>query len=443
MSKRNKTAAIPQSELMTSRIRTRILLPVGLSSLSAIVSVASAIAGMFLMPLIAGIFTVIMLFIAIIELRRLIADLRTMLRELAFIAERNEEVINSFSHKIREPLNNLVLLGGMLNETSGPGKQKELIETFVASTTSMVEVVNELTMETAGNPTYESLGDIRFKLGSTIRDTIELLKLNRRHDQSMIFYDDKGEGETELMGNPIIIKQILIDLLSTAISATTGNLTVKIEARETPERDGVYLVELLLSTNHPVVFIGAIRQSGSLAAKLIKGAGGNWHESPSGSGTFFVFSLRSQKNKKVVRGETASTLIRGLTTESAKKELKDLSILLVEDNPINQRITQLMLEPLVRRIEIARNGKEALDMFGTSRYDLILMDVQMPVMNGLISAEKIRALETSTRMHTPIIAITANAMLGDKEQCLAVGMDDYISKPIEPDLLIEKIRALV
>lgn len=443
MSKRNKTAAIPQSELMTSRIRKRILLPVGLSSLSAIISVASAIAGMFLMPLIAGMFTVIMLFIAIIEIRRLIADVRTMLRELAFIAERNEEVISSFSHKIREPLNNLVLLGGMLHETSGPGKQKELIETFVASTNAMVEVVNELTMETAGNPTYESLGDIRFKLGPTIRDTIELLKLNRRHDQSMIFYDDKGEGETELMGNPIIIKQILIDLLSTAISATTGNLTVKIEVRETPERDGVYLIELLLSTNHPVVFIGAIRQSGSLAAKLIKGAGGNWHETPSGSGTFFVFTLRSQKNKKIERGETASTLIRGLTTESAKKELKDLSILLVEDNPINQRITQLMLEPLVRRIEIARNGKEALDMFGTSRYDLILMDVQMPVMNGLISAEKIRALETSTRMHTPIIAITANAMLGDKEQCLAVGMDDYISKPIEPDLLIEKIRALV
>ncbi|MCJ7820568.1 MAG: hypothetical protein MUP53_05140, partial [Bacteroidales bacterium] len=209
MSKKNKTAAIPQSELMTCRIRKRILLPVGLSSLSAIVSVASAIAGMFLLPLIAGMFTVIMLFIAIIELRRLIADVRTMLRELAFIAERNEEVINSFSHKIREPLNNLVLLGGMLHETSGPGKQKELIETFVASTNAMVEVVNELTMETAGNPTYESLGDIRFKLGPTIRDTIELLKLNRRHDQSMIFYDDKGEGETELMGNPIIIKQIL------------------------------------------------------------------------------------------------------------------------------------------------------------------------------------------------------------------------------------------
>ncbi len=102
-----------------------------------------------------------------------------------------------------------------------------------------------------------------------------------------------------------------------------------------------------------------------------------------------------------------------------------------------------MLEPIVKSVEVARNGKEALDMFGTSRYDLILMDVQMPVMSGLIAAEKIRGLETSTQLHVPIIAITANAMLGDMEQCLAVGMDDYISKPIDPEILIEKITALI
>lgn len=443
MARKSKTGATPQSELMTKRIRKRILLPVALSSLFAIISVAAAIAGMILLPVIAGIITIILLFVSIIKLRRLISDTRSIMRELAFIAEKHEEVINSFSHKIREPLNNLVLLSGMLRDSSTPGKQQELIETFVASTDTMVEVVNELTMETAGNATFESRSDIRFKLGPTIRDTIELLKLNRRHEQSMIFYDDKGEGETELRGNPIIIKQILIDLLSTAISAATGNLTVKIEARENPERDGAHVIEFTLSTNHPVVFVGEGRQPYTLASRLITGSGGTWQESTSGSGSYFVFTVRSQKNKKIDRPEAASTLIRGMTREAGKKELKEVSILLVEDNPINQRITQLMLEPLVRRIEIARNGKEALDMFGTSKYDLILMDIQMPVMNGLVSAEKIRALETSTNMHTPIIAITANAMLGDKEQCLAVGMDDYISKPIEPDLLIEKISALL
>jgi len=443
MARKYKVGATPQSELMTRRIRKRILLPVGLASLSAIISVAAAVAGMIILPVIAGVITIIALFVSIMELRSLIAETRAIMRELSFIAEKHEEVINSFSHKIREPLNNLVLLSGMLRESTAPGKQQELIETFVASTDSMVEVVNELTMETAGNATFESRSDIMFKLGPTIRDTIELLKLNRRHEHSMIIYDDKGEGATELRGNPIIIKQILIDLLSTAISAATGNLTLKIEARETPEREGIHLIEFTLSTNHPVIFIGEGRQPYNLASKLITGAGGTWQENSSGSGSYFVFTVRSQKNRKVERPEAASTLIKGISKEAGKKEMKDVCILLVEDNPINQRITQLMLEPLVKRIEIARNGKEALDMFGTSRYDLILMDIQMPVMNGLVSAEKIRALETSTHMHTPIIAITANAMLGDREQCLAVGMDDYISKPIEPDLLIEKISALI
>jgi len=129
--------------------------------------------------------------------------------------------------------------------------------------------------------------------------------------------------------------------------------------------------------------------------------------------------------------------------ERTRKELKDVNILLVEDNSINQKITLLTLRPLVNNIDTAINGKEALDKFGTSTYDLILMDIQMPVMSGLMAAEKIRALESSTNSHVPIIAITANAMLGDKERCLSAGMDDYISKPFQPAALIEKIRRYV
>ena len=98
------------------------------------------------------------------------------------------------------------------------------------------------------------------------------------------------------------------------------------------------------------------------------------------------------------------------------------------------------MKPLVNSIDTATNGKEALDKFGTSKYDLILMDIQMPVMSGLVAAEKIRSLETSTNAHIPIIAITANAMLGDKERCISAGIDDYISKPFQPSALIEKIN---
>lgn len=443
MPNRTRPSAIPHSDLMTRRTRDRILLPVALSLLLVVVALVTAITGMVYVPVAAGIIALVPLVLAIAELRRLIADSRDILMEMATIAEKNEEVINSFSHKIREPLNNLVLLGNMLSETTASPKQQELVETFIASTGSMVEVVNELTMQTAGNITFERRGEIRFRLGPIIHDTIGLMKLNRRHDQSVVVYDDHGEGDSEYRGDPIILKQILIDLLSAAISASAGRITIRIQVREAGEREGSQKVEFTLTSNNPVVFIGEGRQPYPLAGRLIRDYGGSWQEATAGTGSYFVFYIFMHRADKVTKPVAASTLIKGMTAEKSRKEMKDLSILLVEDNPINQRITQLMLEPLVRKLEMARNGKEALDMFGTSRYDLILMDVQMPVMNGLVAAEKIRGLEMSTQGHVPIIAITANAMLGDREQCLAVGMDDYISKPIEPEVLIEKITALI
>jgi CheY-like chemotaxis protein len=124
-------------------------------------------------------------------------------------------------------------------------------------------------------------------------------------------------------------------------------------------------------------------------------------------------------------------------------EIGEASILLVEDNLINQKIVLLSLEKLVRNIDIASNGKEALDKFGTANYDLILMDIQMPVMDGFLATKKIREIEASTNSFTPIIAITANAMSGDREACLAVGMDDYISKPFQIDILVEKMKTLL
>ena len=155
MPNRTKPSSIPHSDLMTRRTRDRILMPVALALLLVVIALVSALSGLIYVPYVAGVIAVIPLAVSIAELRRLISDSRDILRELADIAEKNEAVINSFSHKIREPLNNLVLLGNMLSETTTSPKQQELVETFVASTGSMVDVVNELTRETAGNITFE------------------------------------------------------------------------------------------------------------------------------------------------------------------------------------------------------------------------------------------------------------------------------------------------
>jgi len=116
---------------------------------------------------------------------------------------------------------------------------------------------------------------------------------------------------------------------------------------------------------------------------------------------------------------------------------------LVEDNLINQKIVLLSLKNIIGNIDVALNGKEALDKFGCAKYDLILMDIQMPVMDGITATKKIREIEQSSLSHTPIIAITANALSGDKEICLAAGMNDYISKPFQIEVLVQKMKDLL
>jgi CheY-like chemotaxis protein len=123
--------------------------------------------------------------------------------------------------------------------------------------------------------------------------------------------------------------------------------------------------------------------------------------------------------------------------------LKDAKVLLVEDNLINQKIVLLSLKNIVKKVDVANNGKEALDKFDKTKYDIILMDIQMPIMDGIIATKKIREKESSTKTQTPIIAITANALAGDRENCLAVGMDDYISKPFQVNVLLEKMKDLL
>jgi signal transduction histidine kinase len=168
MPNRTRPSAIPHSDLMTRRTRDRILCLLHVALLLVVIALVTALSGPGVHALCGRCLALVPLILAIAELRKLISDSREILRELADIAEKNEEVINSFSHKIREPLNNLVLLGNMLSETTTSPKQQELVETFTASTGSMVEVVNELTMETAGNITFESRGEIRFRLGPII-----------------------------------------------------------------------------------------------------------------------------------------------------------------------------------------------------------------------------------------------------------------------------------
>jgi CheY-like chemotaxis protein len=366
------------------------------------------------------------------------------LSEFSSLSERKDDVIIDFSHRIREPLNNLVIISDMLMESGLQKKQKELLETFIASTNNMVTTVNELTMQSAGNLSYEHRKAIRFNLLSTIQNTIELYSLKDKANIDFIL-NRKEFSDFECYGDPIILKQIFLDLFNTIENQSSDRVTkVTINPKKTKETGSESIIALRIQTDNPIVLINDIGVEKSLAARFISSGKGNFSQEIGTNSTVLNVFLPYANPVSEAKPSIASQKIEELShKDKIHKELKDLKILLVEDNLINQKITLLTLKPLVHSIDTASNGKEALDRFGTNNFDLILMDIQMPVMSGLVAAEKIRALESTTNSHVPIIAITANAMIGDKEKCLSAGIDDYISKPFQPAALIDKIKKII
>ena len=372
------------------------------------------------------------------------SNFKESLNEFSSLSERKDDVIIDFSHRIREPLNNLVIISDMLMESGLQKKQKELLETFIASTNNMVTTVNELTMQSAGNLSYEHRKALRFNLLSTIENTIELYSLKDRANIDFIL-NKKEFSDFECFGDPIILKQIFLDLFNTIEIQSSERVTkVTINLKKTKENGSESIIGLRIQTDNPIVLINDIGVEKSLAARFISSGQGTFSQEIGTNSTVLNIFLPYTNPVTDVKQNIASQKIEELIQkDKIHKELKDLKILLVEDNLINQKITLLTLKPLVHSIDTASNGKEAVDRFGTTNFDLILMDIQMPVMSGLVAAEKIRALESTTNSHVPIIAITANAMIGDKEKCLSAGIDDYISKPFQPAALIDKIKRII
>jgi CheY-like chemotaxis protein len=416
-------------------------------SISAMLCLISAVILIsFDLRLIAG-FLVIsgaaLIFVTTRKTSELITAVKESLQDVSSSNEKKDDVITDFSHRIREPLNNLVIIADLLMESGLQKKQKELIETFIASTNNMVTTVNELTMESAGHTSFQPRKPIRYNIISTIQNTIELYSLKEKANLDFIF-SRKDSQEYECQGDPIILKQILLDLFNTIEAHDSERPTrVTITLRKERATDHERYIGLRIQTDKNMVFINEEGTSGHLAPKLISLSKGKFSQESGDNFTVLNISMPFAYPATELRLASPRDSEMVISREKVRKELKDINILLVEDNLINQKITLLTLKPLVNSIDTASNGKEAIEKLNAFHYDLILMDIQMPVMNGILAAEKIRELESVSDTHIPIIAITANAMIGDREKCLSSGIDEYISKPFQPAVLIEKIKEIL
>lgn len=395
---------------------------------------------------------------------QLFQDVKQNAQEAQTEVKSKDEFLSKLSHQIRTPLNNIMALSEYLAATRLDENQKDLVESLLASTHNLVNVVNSI-VKVSIPGIEEKTTQTTFELISTLRSVIRLFEQQHASDLQITLTVDRQLQQLNVVGDPIRLKQIFLNLIDNILKfkRSTGN---KIELRLEVIKENINQIELsfeihfnfelpainlteerwLLSDNM-LTTLNIINSNFDIliAKRLIELAGSRIFAFKSDNMTTLEFSLKFKKSETAIRpAPTAkSTQLISSPVSQPKVELKDANVLLVEDNLINQKIVLLSLKPIVGNIDVANNGKEALDLFVNKKYDIILMDIQMPIMDGLTATRKIRELEASTNTHVPIIAITANALAGDKEICLAAGMNEYISKPFQIETLIQKIKELL
>ncbi|ASB48448.1 response regulator [Alkalitalea saponilacus] len=372
-----------------------------------------------------------------------------------------EDLLSKLSHQIRTPLSNITGIIDMLESTSMNNEQKDYINTIHASANNLVSVVNNLVLTSKSNPS-DSQEITNFSLYNTLNNVLRLFP----YEESKVRFNLSLAPDipTQLTGNNIKIKQILLNLINSIIrenKAEQKHITLEVvKVDSMPDR--VELIFRIISDfiysskkdNHSeegffnyqdLVKLNAGKIINYLdlgiTQKMIEVDGHSLNITPQPDQTIFEFGATFSTASSNFANIVASDKSRNSnTTFKPIVDMKDAHILLVEDNFSNQQIINLYIRNKVKKIDFAFNGKEALEKFGMAKYDLILMDVQMPIIDGFKATIKIRELEKSTNTRVPIIAVTANAFPEDKERCLASGMDDYISKPFQPEELIDKIK---
>lgn len=367
--------------------------------------------------------------------------------------EKNNRSISDLSHQLRTSLSNIILVNDLIYSSELDKKQKELIDALQASTNNLSESINKITDISRPAPEKVKEIEVSFDLKTVIGTVIKLFK----NKENLSLESDISKNISRfIIGDPIKLKQIFLYLIqSILISRKDIKQNIKISAFPVDESSESYKIIFHLENsfnklnNEPLPDYEYTQISDRLEANLnysiqkVNEYGGEFKHKKTGEKIEYEIFLKYKKDlqRKVKKEEPEGEA----DFESTKSEvtLKDANVLLVEDNQINQKIVILSLKNTVNSIDVAANGKEALDKFGKSKYDIILMDIQMPVMDGIVATKKIREIESSTNTYIPIIAITANALSGARENCLAVGMDDYISKPFQVDVLIQKMQTLL
>ena len=385
------------------------------------------------------------------EKTALIAEEATRKAEVAVQAK--QQFLSNMSHEIRTPMNAIIGFTKVLLKTELEDKQHEYLSAIKVSGEALTVLINDildLAKVDAGKMTFEQ---IPFKMNSSISAMLHLFetKIQEKNLELIKIYD--ANIPEVLVGDPVRLHQIILNLVSNAVKFTTqGNITVSIKLLNEDEQQvtiefsitdtGIGITPEKIKTVFEVfqqASSGTSRLYGgtglglAIVKQLVEPQGGSINvTSKVGVGSTFSFVLSFKKTNK------SAELDAGLV--ELDPEVKNIKVLVVEDIALNQLLMKTLLDDFGFEQDIASNGKIAIEMMKYKTYDIILMDLQMPEMNGFEATEYIRNTMNSK---VPIIALTADVTTVDVAKCKAVGMNDYISKPVDDRLLYSKIIGYV
>ena len=385
------------------------------------------------------------------------------------------EFLANMSHEIRTPMNAILGMAELAMTSDPTAEQKRYLSTVKSSADALLQIIDDILDFSKIEARKLELHPVTFRLRDTLNDTLEVLAARAAQKDVELACQVSNRVPDFLIGDETRLRQVLMNLVGNAIKFTDrGEVFVRVDTSASdkhspsflayekpspsplPEGEGLLELHFVVSDTgigipkekQQIIFESFVQADGSttrryggtglglaICSQLVKLMGGGiWVESQVGQGSSFHFTAQ-------LCADQPTTDAQKQADEVFKKAAYPLWVLLAEDNEINQQVAVEFLELRGHQVRVASDGKEVLQALASCRFDVVLMDLQMPQMDGFQATAAIREKEKTTGNHVPVIAMTGHAMKGDRQRCFDAGMDGYICKPIRSQELFEVVES--